>query len=315
MAPLTPADCERYARELMSDRDWETFAATNEFEAATTYPEIGRFRVTIYQQRNSVSIALRNFPERLPSLAELNLPDWIPEFALKRQGLILITGPAGQGKSTTVNAMVEIINDRRRCNIITLEDPVEYLYKHKKSNINQREIGRDTDSFYEGLKHVFRQSPDVIVVGEMRDKESFEIALRAANSGHLVLTTVNADNTISIIEKVINMFPSDQQNLIRMMLSDSLLLCLSQRLIPLADGTGRILALEKMINSPRIQNLIREEKVYRIRSQMTTGTDDFSAIDHSVADLVNAGRVTFEKGLSYTEDENLYRKLTGEPLV
>ncbi|MDP2754146.1 MAG: ATPase, T2SS/T4P/T4SS family, partial [Nitrospirota bacterium] len=161
MDPLTPLDCERYARELTSEKDWEIFTQKGDCDLAVTYPEVGRFRVNFYKQRHSISITLRHIKDNLPSLKELNLPDWLEEYAMKTQGLILISGSAGHGKTTTLAAMVDFINTTRKCNIITLEDPIEYLHKHKKSNVNQREIGLDTESFYEGLKHVFRQDPDV----------------------------------------------------------------------------------------------------------------------------------------------------------
>jgi twitching motility protein PilT len=312
MASLTPDDCERYAKDLMSERDWEVFAQKGDYDFAITYPGIGRLRVNVCRQRNSVSIALRHFAEKLPSLKELNLPEWIKEYALRPQGLILICGPAGHGKSTTLSAMVDIINTHRMCNIITLEDPVEYLHKHKKSNVSQREVGRDTESFYEGLRHVFRQAPDVIVVGELRDKESFEIALRAADTGHLVLSTVHADNSTSIVERSINMFPPHQQGHVRLRIADCLLLSFSQRLAPLAKGQGRILACEKLINSYRIKNLIREGKTHQIRSQMQAGTEDFTSIDSSLAELCNKGLISFIDGLRLSDNEQFYREITGE---
>ena len=310
MNSLTPVDCERYARDLMSDKDWEVFSRTRDHDFGVTYPDIGRFRVNTYRQRNSVSIALRHMSEKLLSLKALNVPEWMNDFALSPQGLILITGPAGHGKTTTLSAMVDIINTRRKCNIVTLEDPVEYLHKHKKSNVNQREVGWDTDSFYEGLKHVFRQAPDVIVIGELRDKESFEIAMRAADTGHLVLSTVHADNSTSIIERVISMFPPHQQNLMRIKIADCLLLSFSQRLIPLKKGKGRILAYEKLINNYRIKNLIREGKTHQIRSQMQAGTESFTSIDTSLANLYNSGLITFEDGLHFSDNKQFYRELT-----
>jgi twitching motility protein PilT len=309
MDALTPFDCERYAMDLMSDRNWERFERDSDYDLGVTYPEIGRFRVNAYRQRHSVSIALRHFPERLPSLKELHLPAWIEDFALKPQGLILVAGPAGHGKTMTLSAMVDIINTHRKCNIVTLEDPIEYLHKHKRSNVNQREVHRDTKSFHEGLRRVFRQAPDVIVVGELRDKESFEIALRAADTGHLVLSTVHGNNATSIIETVINMFPPHQHNLVRMRIADCLLLSFTQRLVPLKSGRGRVLAYEKLINSYRIRNLIREEKTHQIRSQMQAGSQDFTSIDASLARLYHAGLITFDDGLVFSDNEQYYREL------
>ncbi len=311
MAPLTPADCEKYARELLRDADWNEFLEKNDLDIGVTYPEIGRFRVNVYRQRNSISIALRPILDTLPSFKALNLPEWLKEFCMKPQGLILVSGPAGHGKSTTLCAMVNHINTCRRCNIITLEDPVEFLHAHGKSNINQREIGRDTPSFVKGIRHMFRQSPDVIVLGEMRDLETFEIALQAANTGHLVISTVHSDNSTSIIDRVINMFEPHRQALIRMMLADSLLLSLAQRLIPRKNKQGRILAMEKLINSYRIKNLIREEKARQIRSQMQVGAEDFTSMDAAIAELYNKGEIDFNDGLALAEDQSLYSELTG----
>lgn len=310
MNPLTPPDCEGYARELLPEDEWEAFIHKGDYDLSVTYPELGRFRVNLYKQRNSISITLRRIPDLIPSLKELNLPDWIEEYAFKAQGLILVSGPAGHGKTTTLAAIVDIINTKRRSNIITLEDPIEYLHKHKKSNVNQREVGLDTESFHEGLKHVFRQDPDVIVIGEMRDAESFAIALQAADTGHLVLSTVHASTATATIERAINIFPAHQQNLIRNRIADTLLFIIAQRLVPLKKGEGRILALEKLINGYGVKNLIREGKTHQIRSQMQTGTEDFVSLEVSLAKLYMSDLITFETGLLYSENKQFYRDLT-----
>jgi twitching motility protein PilT len=306
---LTPEDCLKYARELLTDEGWQEFSTRTDYDFSATYPEIGRFRVALYRQRNSVAIALRPILEDMPELPALNLPEWVSNFALRSQGLILVSGPAGHGKTTTMSALVDVINSRRGCNIITLEDPVEYLHKHKKSNINQREVGRDVDSFAHGMRHVLRHSPDVIVVGEMRDKETFRIALQAANSGHLVLSTVHSDNSTSIIERIVNMFEPFEQNLIRMTLAESLLISIAQRLVSREDGKGRILALEYFVNSQRMKSFIREGKTHQIRSQMQTGGDDFSSIDIALAKLAREGLIRVEDGLNHCEDDRFYRSL------
>ena len=309
VGPLTPADCERYARELMSEKDWEAFEQKGDYDLAVTYPEFGRFRVNLYRQRNSISITLRHIIDILPSLEELNVPAWIKDFVLMPQGLILVSGPAGHGKTTTLAAMIDVINSNRRCNIVTLEDPIEYLHKHKKSNVNQREIGLDTKSFYEGLKHVFRQDPDVIVIGEMRDPDSFAIALQAADTGHLVIATVHASTAASTIERAINIFPSHQQSIIRTRIADNLLFVLSQRLVPLKKGDARILAYEKVINSFGVKNLIREGKTHQIKSQMMSGTEEYSSLEMSLAKLCQADLITFENGLLYSENKQFFKDL------
>jgi twitching motility protein PilT len=247
-------------------------------------------------------------------LNELNLPPWLEEFALKPQGLIIISSPAGHGKSTTLNAMVDIINSNRRYNVVTLEDPVEYLHKHKMCNVNQREIGRDTKSFHDGLRYVLRQTPNVIVVGEMRDRESFAIALEASKTGHLVMATAHSDNSTTIIEKMINMFEPYQQGLIRSMIADSLLLSFSQRLVPSAKGTERILAHEKFINSYRMRNMIREEKIHMVRSQMQAGADDFASMDICLAGLCKKGMIRVEDALRFVEEEQFFRELLPQKL-
>ncbi len=309
--PLTPENCEAYAKELLPQDKWEQFIAENELDTALTYPNLGRFRLNFYRQRNSVSVSIRHIRDKLPSLKELGLPEWLSTYAMKPQGLILISGPAGHGKSTTLNALVDIINSNRRCNIITLEDPIEYLHKHKKSNVNQREIGRDTASFEQGLKSIFRQAANVIVIGELRDKESFEIALRAARTGHLVMSTMNAASATAVIRIIINMFPSHQQNIIQMMVADSLMLSLNQRLVRRRDGKGVVVALERFINSYRVSNFIREGKVHQIRSLMQTGTEEFSSLDASLAGLYKSGVIDFEDGLNLSANQQLYRDLTG----
>jgi twitching motility protein PilT len=309
--PLTPQDCEEYARELLSKKDWEKFLSNNELDIAVTYPNLARLRMNFYRQRNSVSISIRLIPDRLPSLAELNLPEWLKGYALKPQGLILISGPAGHGKSTTMNSLVDIINTNRNSNIITLEDPIEYLHKHKKCNVNQREVGRDTASFEQGLRGIFRQAPDVIVIGELRDKESFEIALRAARTGHLVLSTMNAASSTAVIRIIINMFPAHQQGLIQMLLAEALVLSLAQRLIPRVDKTGMAIATERFVNSNRVSKFIREGNIHQIRSLMESGSEEFSPLEISLAQLYKTGVIEFEHGLFHAINPQFYRELTG----
>jgi twitching motility protein PilT len=310
---LTPEDCLNYARELVTDEGWRHFSEQTDYDVAATYPGIGRFRVALYRQRNSVAIAVRPIMDDVPALTTLNLPVWITNFALRPQGLILVSSPAGHGKTTTLSALVDIINSGRGCNIVTLEDPVEYLHKHKKSNISQREVGRDVGSFAQGMRHVLRHTPDVIVVGEMRDKETFRIALQAANSGHLILSTVHSDNATSIIERIVNMFEPFEQNLIRMTLADSLLISIAQRLVTRKNGKGRILAMEYFINSHRMKGFIREGKTHQIRSQMQTGSDDYSSLDISLAKLAKKGLIRMEDGLNQCEDDLFYRSLVQAP--
>ena len=307
---LTPANLEEYARNILTTDEWELFNRENELETGITYKDKARFRITCYRQRHSISITIRHLPDKIPSLQELRLPEWLHDFALSPQGLILISGPAGSGKSTTLSVILDIINTNRRCNIISLEEPIEFLHKHKKSNVNQREVGRDTATFEEGLRSIFRQAPDVIVIGEMRDKITFETAIKAARTGHLVLSTMNAFDSTAVIQTIINMFPVEQQELIRLMLADSLLLSFSQRLVKKKDGTGMLLAYEKLATSHRVKNFIRENRIHHIRSQMETGADEFVPMDVGLANHVKAGRISFDEGFLHATNPVYFQDLT-----
>jgi len=309
MHVITPDQMKSFAIEVLSDEQMRLFEEKKEIDFAISIKDFARFRLNIYKQRNSISIAARHIIEHIPSLEELNLPLWLKDFALKQQGLILITGPSGQGKTTTLAALVDVINSNRRCNIVTLEDPIEYLHTHKKSNVNQREIGVDTASFAEGLKHIFRQDPDVIVIGEMRDPESIAIALNAAETGHLVLSTLPTLNATTTIDRIVDIFPSHQQHQIRTQFADAFLLIFSQRLVPRSDGRGRIPAYEMITNTFRIRNMIRESKAFNIRSLMQSASGDFSTIDQSLAELCLEGKINMEDGLRYADNPAYYQDL------
>ncbi len=306
---LTPSQIKLYADELISADKVAEFERERELDFAYTLPEIGRFRVNIYKQRNSISIAIRHIIDIVPGLAELGLPPWIEDYVTKTQGLILVTGPTGHGKTTTLAAMVDVINTKRKCNIITIEDPVEYLHRHKASNVNQREVGSDTGSFHEGLRHIFRQAPDVIVIGEMRDPESFAIALQAADTGHLVMSTMHSNTATSAIERIIDIFPPNEQQHVRVQFAESFVVVLSQRLVPLKNGSGRIVACEKLVNTYRVRNLIREGKPHHIRTMLQQSTDDFLSIDHSLADLCLHDMITRDAGLKFCENPAYFTEL------
>lgn len=307
MPALTPDTLTDFAKTLLGPERYGRFETENNLDFSYADADNSRFRVNIYKQRNSVSITMRRIPDSIPSLSELGLPTDIENYALKTQGLILITGPAGHGKSTTMAALIDLINTRRKCNIITLEDPIEYLFKHKSSNVNQREIGKDTPSFHEGLRHIFRQSPDVIVIGEMRDSESFRIALQAAETGHLVLSTLHSRNATSTIERVVEMFPGDEQTRIRAQFADCLLLVLSQRLIMNKQRSGLTLAYEKLANSFKIKTFIRDGKTHQIRTQMQLPGDEYSSIDVSLVRLTLGGLITDEEGSKHADNLTFYQ--------
>jgi twitching motility protein PilT len=313
---LTPEQTRQYADEMITEKQKRDFELNNELDFALTFPDICRFRINIYMQRNSVSIAMRNIIEDPPSVESLGVGSWIEEFALRQQGLILITGPVGHGKTTTMAALIDIINTRRKCNIITIEDPIEYLHKHKSSNVNQREVGVDTDSFHSGLRHIFREAPDVIVIGEIRDPESCAIALQAAETGHLVMSTVHSSTATTALERIIDIFPPHQQSQIRLQLADNFLLILNQRLVPPRIGEGRVLAYEKLVNSHRIRNLMRESKTHQIRSLIMQQTaDDFVSIDHSLANLVKAGKISRETGQHYCDNVAFFNDLASRKIM
>jgi twitching motility protein PilT len=306
----TPAEVEKTARELMTDQQWREFSDKGELDFGLSTPEIGRFRINAYRQRGTISLAIRNIVEKIPTLSALGLPDWLEEYAMHPQGLILIAGPVGHGKSTTLAALVNVINSKRKCNIITIEDPIEFLHKHKMSNINQREVGRDTPSFQEGLSHIFRQAPDVIVIGEMRDPDSFAIAVQAAETGHLVISTMHANTTTTAIERIIEIFPPEKQSQIRMQLAEVFLLVLNQRLIPRKNGNGRVLAYEKLSNSARIRNMIREGKTHHIRSIFQHAAEEYHQIDISLSALVHKGEISLEEGIKYCENPAEFKEMT-----
>jgi len=269
---LTPQDTERIAQEIMSERQSQDFNKKREMDLAYEIPDVGRFRVNIFYQRNSVGIVLREVRKKIPSFEELNLPaEVLRKLALETRGLVLITGVAGSGKSTTLAAMIDYINENEKGHIVTIEDPIEFVHQDKKSIISQREVGLDTHSFNEALRHVIRQSPDVILIGEMRDQETMEAAIMAAETGHLVLSTLHTVNAAQAVERIINYFPPYLHGQVRMQLSLILKGVISLRLLPRAKGEGRIPAVEVLVSTPTIKKLILEGKTTQIPAAMEAG--------------------------------------------
>jgi twitching motility protein PilT len=299
---LKPAEIEQMIYAILTPEQRRHFKEHLVLDFAFSLHGIGRFRCNLYRQRNSVAFTARHVSEEVPSAEELGLPDFLRDYALKNQGLLLITGPNGHGKSTTLACLVDMINRERRANIITIEDPVEFTHQHKNSNVNQREVGTDTLSFADGLRHIFWQNPDVIVIGEMRDHESISIALTAAETGHLVLGTLHSGNTTAAVDRIVDAFPANQQQQVRAQLAESLLLVLSQRLLKRADGSGRVLAWEKMATSLRVRNAIREGKVHQLRGMMQANVDELVPIDWTLADLVAAGKVKYEEAVKFADN-------------
>ena len=300
---LKPTEVEQMIMSILSPEQRGIFHENLELDFAFSVQGVGRFRCNLYRQRNSVAFTARHVSEAIPSSSDLGLPDFLREFALKQQGLILITGPSGHGKSTTLAWMVELINKERKANIITIEDPVEFTFRHKNSNVNQREVGTDTRSFAEGLRHIFRQDPDVIVIGELRDYDSVSIALTAAETGHLVIGTLHSMNATTAVDRIIDSFPGNQQVQVRAQLSECMQLVFSQRLLKRANGSGRALAWEKMASSLRVRNAIREGKVYQIRSMMQSNFEELVSIDCSLADLIASRKIKYEEALKFSDNQ------------
>ncbi len=269
-AKLEPGDPERMGRDLLGGR-WSELVADGQVDFSYTLPRRGRYRINVYRQRGSISIAARVIPRDVPSLAELGLPKIISDLARRPQGLIIVTGPTGSGKSTTLAGMVKQINEERTCHIITLEDPIEYLHSHNRSVVDQREVGNDTLSFAAGLRSALRQDPDVILVGEMRDRETMDIALRAAETGHLVMTTLHTRRAPEVVARLVSSFPGEQQNQVRQQMAETLVGVVAQRLLPRPKG-GRVAAVEVLVGTPAARNLIREGKSHQLPSFMQTGT-------------------------------------------
>jgi twitching motility protein PilT len=304
-----PAEIENMIYGIMTSEQKRMFEEFKELDFAYSLDGVARFRCNLYRQRNSVAFTARHVADSIPSAAELGLPDFLRDYALKTQGLILISGPNGHGKSTTLANMVEVINRERKANVITIEDPIEFTHRHKNSNINQREVGTDTLSFADGLRHIFRQNPDVIVIGELRDYESISIALTAAETGHLVMGTLHANSATASVDRIIDIFPGNQQSQVRAQLAESLLLVFSQRLLQRASGSGRTLAWEKMSTSLRVRNAIREGKVNQMRGLMQANLEELVSIDWTLADMVASGKVKYEEALKYADNTSYLNDL------
>jgi twitching motility protein PilT len=271
----------------------ERFEEEKELDTSHSIPGVGRFRVNVFLQRGTVAAALRSIPHEIPLFDSLGIPEAIRAFSEMRRGLVLVTGPTGSGKSTTLASLVDIINRSKPLHIITVEDPIEFLHNHKRAIVNQREVGEDTKSFAEALRRVLREDPDVILVGEMRDLETISMALTAAETGHLVFGTLHTQDAPQTIDRVIDVFPTNQQEQVRTMLSAALEGVVTQQLILNAEGTGRLAACEVMMCTPAIRNLIRSSKTHQIYSLMQTGaTYGMQTMDQGLAKLVKEGRVT-----------------------
>ncbi|UQD52906.1 type IV pili twitching motility protein PilT [Bacillus methanolicus] len=298
--PLAPSDTEGMARAIIPENMWEQFKKKGELDFSYGIPGISRFRINAYFQRSCIAMAIRIVPTKIPTLQELELPPVLAKIAEKPQGLVLVTGPTGSGKSTTLAAMINHMNQTMRKHIITLEDPIEYLHKHGTCIIDQREVGFDTNNFANGLRASLRQDPDVIMVGEMRDLETIQTAITAAETGHLVFGTLHTASAPDTINRIIDVFPPSQQAQIRFQLASVLVAIISQRLFLKADKKGRKAATEILLNNSAVANLIRNEKIHQIVNIMQTSrSQGMHTLATSIKELVESGQVSAEETMPY----------------
>ena len=292
---LTGKDLETLMYSVMNDEQKAEFEAHLELDLAIEFPDSGRFRVNVFKQMGKIGAALRPIMSKIPTLESLSLPPITQEFCNMSNGLICVTGPTGSGKSTTLAAMINYINENRACHIVTVEDPIEFVHSHKLSVIEQREVGKDTETYTVALKYVLRQCPDVILIGEMRDLETISAAITIAETGHLVFATLHTQSAAKTIDRIIDVFPPYQQQQIRAQLASTLKGVISQILLPKKDGTGRVAAREIMVVNSAISNLIREGKVYQIPTAIQTGGAlGVTSMEHSLQKLKNDGIISDE---------------------
>jgi len=317
---LEPEDTTKLMSQITPEKDQQELQEQGGADYGFDFGNAGRFRVSVFHQRGNVSLSLRLIPSRLFSMEEIGLPPIVKVLCRRPRGLFLVTGPTGSGKTTTLATMVDYVNEHFDKHIITVEDPIEYYHAHKKSMVNQREVGTDVPSFAEALRRVLRMDPDVIMVGELRDLETIEAALRAAETGHLVFGTLHTTSAQGTVTRVVDQFPVDQQEQIRIQMSESLIAVLCQTLIPRSDVRGRVAAFEFMVVNSAIANLVRENKVYRIPSSIQTGKKlGMRLMDDHVYQLVSEGRVSHQDALDYCQhpaemQEKLEALQSGRPV-
>lgn len=311
---LTANVTQRMMYDILSDDNIQKFESTLELDFSYALPRRARFRVNCYRDRGAVAAAFRLIPQKIPTVQDLNLPPVLERITDKPRGLVLVTGPTGSGKSTSLAAMINFINMGRSVHIITIEDPIEYLHTHKLSVINQRELGMDTKSFSNALRASLREDPDVLLVGEMRDIETIQLAITAAETGHLVFATLHTNNAAESIDRMIDVFPPGQQEQIRIQLANNIQAVVSQQLLPRAGAPGRIPAVEVMIASPAVRNLIRENKTHQIPSVIqTSGQHGMIAMDQSLRDLYLRGMVTLEEAMMRAINIEELKKMINTP--
>ncbi len=304
---LDPEGVKSLVYSLMTETQRKNFEKKRDLDFSYGVPGLGRFRINVHYQRSSIACAIRLIPDTIPSLSELHLPSILGKLCIKDNGLILVTGPTGCGKSTTLASMVDIINEKRSVHIIIIEDPIEYLHPHKKSIVEQREVGSDALSFASSLKYCLRQDPDVILIGEMRDLETISTAITAAETGHLILATLHTSDAPAAIDRIVDVFPPYQQAQIRMQLSSSLIAVITQSLIPREGKAGRIPAVEILIGTPAVGNLIRGGKTHQLYTVIQTGSQfGMQTMDQSLKNLVKRGIISLNTALRRARDPKAF---------
>jgi twitching motility protein PilT len=309
-AKLRPADTESLVRAILTDEQWKRFEQEQELDCAYAIPGVSRFRVNVFRQRGSVGAAFRAIPHEIRQLAELGLPRSVEQFAHLPRGLVLVTGPTGSGKSTTLAGLLDIANRTRTGHIVTIEDPIEYLHSHSGCVVNQREVGSDTADFQVALKHVLRQDPDIILVGELRDLETTSVAVTAAETGHLVLATLHTQSAAQTVDRMIDIFPPHQQQQIRAQLANCLQGVVAQALAPTRDGRGRTAVCEVMVGTSAIRSLIREGKVHQIPSFLQSSAEvGMISFDQHLAIRFNEQLISEATALALAHDPNEFKRL------
>ena len=307
---LTPEDTHNMIYSILSEKQQTDFEKCGELDLSYELNNLARFRVNVFKHRRGEGAAFRLIPEKIKTLSELNLPSILSTFTDKDKGLVLITGTTGSGKSTTLAALIDIINKKRYDNIITIEDPIEFVHYHQNCLISQREIGSHTKSFASALRSALREDPDVILVGEMRDLETISMAVTAAETGHLVFSTLHTNSAAETIERIINVFPPHQQAQIRMQVAESILGMVAQTLIPTLDGEGRVPAIELTIATPAIKNLIREEKIHQMPSIIQMGRKDgMISLDQCLKNLLVEGKISREEAIKRAIDKKVFMEI------
>lgn len=304
---LEPEDMEHLSRSIMTDRQQREFEESSEQNLALYYPNFGRFRVNIFRQRGLVAMVIRQIKAHIPSIEALQLPPILKEIVMTKRGLVIVVGATGSGKSTTLASMIDYRNEKESGHIVTIEDPIEFVHPHKKSVVSQREIGMDTDSYHIALKNVLRQAPDVILIGEIRDRESMEAALHCAETGHLCLATLHSNNANQAIERILHLFPADRHEQVYMDLSLNLRAVISQRLLPATSG-GRVPAVEVLLDSARVKDLIHKGEIGELKDAMERGsTVGMQTFDEALYNLYRAKKITLDDALANADSANNLR--------